>query len=141
MNVYGMNEPKAKAVSDFLIESVVDLLRVNIDFIQQDLNDGTADNWCYINVLGQRMERLLNMAALLRQEYNPSVAEEIQGLKERNIDHLDTLRERAMRIDCVLREGETQDDMFEAMMNEPPSEQDAAERDEAFRTSGASLLR
>ena len=141
MNMYGMNEPQAEAVSDFLIETVVDLMKVTFDFIHQDLTDGTADNWCYINVLGQRIERLLNIAGLMRQECDPSLAEEIRGLKQKTVKHMDILRERAMRIDCVLRGDETMDDAFEEILNRPSAEQDAAEREEAFRTGGASLLK
>lgn len=139
--MYGMSEPQASSLSDCLIEAAIDIFKINSDLIQEDLVDGSADNFDRINRLAHIIERLLSMASMLRHEFDPSLAEEIMSLKQKTTGQIDTLRERAMKIDCTIREGGSIDDPLEELWNVPSAEEAAAEKKKAFETGGGSLLR
>jgi len=141
LHIHGMKPDHAEVLSEFLIKTAVDLFKVNYELICQDLADGTADKWCYIDAIGLSTERLLYEGYLLRKGINPSEAVHIQDMCDSLSRCMISLDERAMQIDGELRDDETLDGYISDMLDLPSPEEVEAEKAEAYRTGGLNLLK
>ena len=95
---------QAQRASNSLIMSEVDLMKLNFESIDQDLKEGSADNWRYFDHIGELIERLEEAAVLLRDNTESERATNIRIMKWKMANPMDEMFSRPWEIDYALNE-------------------------------------
>lgn len=84
--------------------STIDLMKLNFESIDQDLKEGLADNQRYFNHIGELIDRLEEVAVLLRDNTESERATNIRIMKWKMANPMDEMYSRPWEIDYALNE-------------------------------------
>jgi len=143
-----MKVAEANRVTSFLCNSCIEMLKVIYPLVQEDLDEGLADNLQMYDRLGHNVERTLNFADLVLSEVArdevdeltaaaaKDVSENIRATNQKIINNIWEFRTRAMGIDGVSW-GDEADTIIYALLEE----EDYQSHLDAIRTGEGSLLK
>lgn len=97
---------QAQRAHNFLIMNIVDLMELNFETIDQDLKEGSADNLRYFNQVGELIERLKDVAVLLRDNTESERATKARIMKWKMANPMDEMFSRPWETDYALNEDE-----------------------------------